>query len=115
MNSEAVPLRVAVLSDEVAGVAGQHDVVDFALAAGPEIDHFPDIGKMVGNHVAGDFARRFGLGHDVEKVVPLRVTQQVLKIAREPVFDARFRLLGMAFESVGQFVNQFGFHRNSVS
>ncbi len=37
----------AILGDEVAGESGEHDVVDLALAAGTELDHFVDVNKMV--------------------------------------------------------------------
>lgn len=39
--------RIAVLRDQVAGVAGEGDVLSFALCAGAEIDHFRDAKKMV--------------------------------------------------------------------
>ena len=38
--------RVAVLRDQVAGVPREHDVVDLALAARAQVDHFVDVDKL---------------------------------------------------------------------
>ena len=46
--------RVAVLGDEIAGVTGHHDLIHLALAARSEIDHFPDVGKMVSGFVPAE-------------------------------------------------------------
>lgn len=51
---------VAILGDKVAGIAGEHHIVNFALATRAEFDHFPDIRKMVGNVVARHLAGGFG-------------------------------------------------------
>jgi hypothetical protein len=64
---------------------------------------------MVLHRVTGDLARRFGPDHHIEEVLPLRVAQQVLKVACKPVFDAGFCLLGVPLEGLGQRMYDFGF------
>ena len=103
-------LGITVLRDQVAGVAGEHDVIDFPLAARANIDHFADVGKMVGDFMSRDIASGFRLRHDVEKIVPLRVAKQLLKISGEPEFDARIGLLSVALEGLRQRMNQVGLH-----
>ena len=68
--------RVAVLSDQVAGVAGEGDVLDLPLGAGTKIDHFADIGKMVLRIITGSLASGYGLVDDLRKVLPLGVSQK---------------------------------------
>jgi hypothetical protein len=51
------------LGDEVAGVAGEHEIVDFTLGAGADFDHFVDVNKMVCRPVSRDFAGGFPLGN----------------------------------------------------
>jgi hypothetical protein len=82
----------------------------FPLTAGPQIDHFVDVNKMVGNGVIRDFTGGFCLIDDRGKVAPFDVTQQVLEIASEPKLDAGFGLLGVALESGGQLLNLVGLH-----
>ena len=91
-------------------VARQHQVIDLALATRAQIDHFADIGKMVGYGVPRNLARCFGLGNHIQKVVPLRVAQQVLNVACQPKLDAAIGLLGVTFKRRGQRINEFGFH-----
>ncbi len=38
---------LTVLSDEVAGIAGQSDVFDLSGCSTAKLNHFPDIKKMV--------------------------------------------------------------------
>lgn len=95
-------VRIAVLIDGVAGMAGEHDVIHFAPAAGAQIDHFADVGKMVANRMARYLAGRARLGHDIQEVVPLRVTEQVLQIARQPGPDAAIGLLRVRLEGGGE-------------
>ncbi len=40
-------LGIAILGVELAGITGEHDIVDFSLAARPKGDHFVDVNKMV--------------------------------------------------------------------
>lgn len=46
---------VAVLGDQVAGVAGEHEVVDGALGTATKFDHFRDATKMVADRVTRGF------------------------------------------------------------
>jgi len=49
---DASGIGEAILGGEVTGVAGDHDVVDLSAGAGANLDHFPDVGKMVGHLMA---------------------------------------------------------------
>ena len=62
-------------------------------------------------HLAG----RFRLGDHVQKVVPLRISEQNLEIAGQPILDSRLGLLCMAFEADGELLNDFCFHASSPS
>ena len=77
---------------------------------GAQVDHFPDVGKMVGDIAAGDFTGRFGLGNHVQEIVPLGVTEQMLDIARQPIFYAVLSLLGMGFKGARKSGDLFRFH-----
>jgi hypothetical protein len=104
--------RIAILGDEIAGIAGEHEIVNFTLRALAELDHFVDVNKMIGNHVARDFAGDFRLGDgSLVEVAPLGIAEKLLEIASQPVFDAALGLLGVAFESLGELMNEVGFHR----
>jgi hypothetical protein len=102
--------RVTVLRNQVARIAGEHDVVDFALAAGAQVDHFPDVRKMVVNVMSRDFASCFGLEDDIQEVFPFGVAQQMLDVPCKPVFNASFGLLRMALKVVGEGLDQLFFH-----
>lgn len=103
---------VAVLGDEVAGVTGEHDVVDLAFRSLGQLDQFVDVNKMIGNGVAGDFAGGFCLGNGgLVEVPPLGVAQKLLEVACQPVFHAVFSLLGVAFEGFGELLDEVGFHK----
>ena len=65
--------RISILGDEVAGVTGEHDVLDLTLGAGADFDHFPDVRKMVLNRMTGDLTRGLGLGNHGLKILPFVV------------------------------------------
>jgi hypothetical protein len=88
-------LWIVVLSDQIARVTGQHQVLDLALAARAKIDHFGDLNKMVGNWMFRYLAGDCGFGDNAREVAPLGVSQQMLNVARQPVFNATVRLLDM--------------------
>ena len=102
---------IAVLGDEVAGIAGEHEIVNLTLAAGAEINHFVDVNKMVLDGMTRDFTGGLGLGNGGVEVAPLIVTEQVLQVTGEPVFDATLGLLGAGFEGAGECLDKFGVHR----
>ena len=85
------------MGNEIAGVPG-HEVVHFALAAGTEIDHFPDVGKMVRDLMTRDLTRGLCLGDQVQEVVPLGVAQQMLDVSGKPELDTAFSLLRVRFK-----------------
>ena len=101
---------IAVLGDEVAPVAGEHDVGDLTLAAGAEFNHFVDVNKMVLDALIREFTGGFGLVDDLLKISPFCVAEEVLKVAGEPVLDAVFGLLSVAFEGFGEGEDLVGFH-----
>ncbi|WP_456151152.1 hypothetical protein [Caballeronia mineralivorans] len=109
-KSDLLLLRVPVLRHQIAGIASEHDVVDFTLAARAQVDHFPDVRKMVCSRVPGRFAGYLGFVHDLDEVLPLGISQQMLKVAGKPELDTATGLLGVRFEMLGQRVDQFGLH-----
>ena len=50
---------VAILRDQVAGIAGEHEVIHLPLAARAEVNHFVDVNKMVCDGVTGYFTGDF--------------------------------------------------------
>ena len=76
--------RIAVLGDQVAGIARQSNIVDFPLGTRAEIDHFPDIKKMVLGVVTGGLASSYGLVDNLGEVLPFRVSQEHLEVSRTP-------------------------------
>ena len=102
---------IAILSDEVAGVAGEQDILDFPLRAFGQLDRFVDVNKMIGDGKPGNLTGGFRLGHGgLVKVPPLGVSEQMLDVPGEPVFDARFSLLGVGLEGGGERLNDVGIH-----
>jgi restriction system protein len=91
-------------------VRSEHDVIDVTLAAGAQINHFPDVRKMVVDVMSGDFASRFGFANDIEKIFPLGITQQMLDVPCQPVRHTTFGLLRMALKGDGEGVDQLFFH-----
>ena len=65
--------RVTVHHDQVAGVAGEHVIINLALSSLGESDHFPDVGKMIGRNISGIFAGLLGFQNYFLKVIPLFV------------------------------------------
>src|SRR5690606_9683029 len=79
--------RIPVLGNQIAGVAGEHDVVDLSLAARADVDHFVNVNKMVRDTMSRDVARRFGLGYGTTgEIPPFGIPQEMLNIARQPEF-----------------------------
>jgi len=42
---------IGVLDDEITGAARKRPILDLALCAGTDANHFGDINEMVGSHV----------------------------------------------------------------
>ncbi len=80
--------RIAVLHDQVAGVAGQVDVGHLAFGARADFDHIEDILEMVGLGVAAVAAGFLGPFDYRQEVAVFRVLQHAGKLARHPVFVA---------------------------
>ena len=55
------------------GVTGKRHILNFALGSLSQIDHFPDIGKMIGDDYSAAFTGCFGLVNYFHKVVPLGI------------------------------------------
>jgi hypothetical protein len=90
--------RVAVLDDEVAGVAGEPVVRYPAGGTGAEFDHFVERDKMVGDGLAGALAGRLGLFNDLHKVAPSLVLQHRCQVPRKPELGIVLVQLPDAFE-----------------
>jgi len=104
---------VAVLRDEVAGIAGEHDVRYILGCTLGHGDRFVDVNKMILGQMPTHFAGCFRFADDLAEVSPLGITQQVLNISGQPIFNAAFGLLCMAFKRVGQGLNQLFLHAAS--
>jgi hypothetical protein len=106
---------IAIPGDEVAGVAGEHDVINLTPGARADFDHFVDVNKMVCGAVAGDLAGGFGLGNSgLAEVAPLGVTEGLLAIVGQPVFAAALGPLSVTFKGVGELMNEVGFHQSRL-
>lgn len=79
--------RITVLSDEIAGIAGQHEVLNFALSTLSNIDHFRDATKMIAFRVIRFLTGLDGALDRHNEVLPPGVTQRLLQFPREPEFD----------------------------
>ena len=55
---------------------------------------------MVRNWMARNLACGLGLGYDCDKLSPIGITQKVLNVACQPLFDTTFSFLGMLFELI---------------
>ncbi|MCU0747977.1 MAG: hypothetical protein MUF13_00320, partial [Akkermansiaceae bacterium] len=78
---------VSVLGDQVAGIAGQHEVLDFALPALAVGDQFRDATKMMFRFVTRCLTRLNGPLNGSHEVFPTGIAERFLKIAGEPKFD----------------------------
>jgi hypothetical protein len=101
--------RIAVLGDEVAGVASEHEILDFALPALAESDHFPDPRKMIGSIMASGFAGSYRIIDDLAEILPFRVAKYLLKISGQPKFQAGFELGLDEFFQLGKKLGDNGF------
>ena len=66
--------RVAVLDDEATGVAGEHDVGHFPLAAEARGDHIAGVSKMVGSRMMRDLTGDFGFVDNLQRFASLYST-----------------------------------------
>jgi hypothetical protein len=65
---------------------------------------------MIVHLMPRDFAGGFGLGDDVQKIIPFGVAEKMLNIAGQPILDATLGLLGVGFKGGGEGLDEFGFH-----
>lgn len=91
--------RIAILRDQVTGEAREVVVVDLALAARSNGDHFAGAGKMVLHIVSRLRARRHCPPDGILEPSPLAVTKQRREVARAPVACAMFVSALECFES----------------
>jgi hypothetical protein len=77
----------AALRDKVASVARKHNIAYFPLCGGADIDHFPDVGKMVIYLLARVLACSLCFIKYLQKIIPFRVSQQYLQITSIPELD----------------------------
>lgn len=90
-DNDCVLARIAVLGDEVAGVAGEYEVFDAALGTATQSDHFRDATKMVSCVVTACSARLYGTFDGGLEIFPARVAQRLHEVADKPEFDAFVR------------------------
>ena len=106
--------RVAVLGDEVAGVAGEHQIIygTFPLATGAAGDHFPDASAKWSRsmYVPATSQAVLALETTDLKLSHCSIAKQVLKVASQPELNTVFCLPGVGFKVVGERLDDFGFH-----
>lgn len=90
--------RVTVLDDQVAGVAGEPEILDLAVCARADRDHCEDVLKMVARQLAAVPASVFRARNDRQKMPELRVLQHAGKLPGEPKFAALIIALPDALE-----------------
>jgi len=81
---------VAILGDQVAGIAGEGNFFDAALGAAADFDYFADIGKMVFPFFARTFVSVFGFFNGVQEIVSFGITQNGLQFAGAPAFGSGY-------------------------
>ena len=101
--------RIAVLGDEVAGIASEHEILDFALPAFAQSDHFPDLRKMIGSLMARGFAGCHRTFDHLAEILPFRIAKYLLKISSQPKFQAGFELGLDEFLQSGKKLGDDGF------
>ena len=84
--------RVAVLGDEVAGIARELVVLDLALGALAGLDHFRGLTKMILTCGSRSIPRHFRPLYCNREVFPAPVSQKLHDVARIPELDAAFRV-----------------------
>lgn len=108
--------RIAVLGNQVAGVAGEHEIVDETLGAATKFDHFRDATKMVADRVASGFTGLDGTIDGGLEIFPTGVPEGLHEIAGKLELDAF--IWGSLAKSVKLFREQLnctGLHSDSFS
>ena len=104
---------IAVLYNQIAGVAGQSDIGEFAFCARTDFDHFENILEMVFDGlttVAASLLRAF---QNRQEMAILGIIQHLSQWSCQPIFIAFFILLADAVESSVMFLGN-AFISNSV-
>jgi len=84
--------RVTVLGNEVTGVAGEHEILDFTLPTFAVADQFTDLSKLIGNIMARGFTGQRSILDHLAEILPIRVAENPLKITRQPELQTGFKL-----------------------
>jgi hypothetical protein len=90
--------RVAVLSNQVTGKAGEVVVFDIALTSLTYFDHFAGAGKMIMGLIYRLFTGCYRPLYSIVKPPPLAVTQKRLKLASAPKLSAMLVHLFQVFK-----------------
>lgn len=103
--------RITVLDDQVAGVAGQPDVLDLPLRAGADVDHCEDILNMVLYRLAAIAAGFLGPFDDGQEMAVLRIVQHACQLPCQPELVALVIDVADALET-GMVLTRDGFFRH---
>jgi hypothetical protein len=76
--------RVAVLSDQIASIASEHEILNLALATLPVGDQFRDATKMMPDFVTRGLAGLDGTLDGGQKILPPCIAKRFLQIPGEP-------------------------------
>ena len=83
---------IAVLRNQVAGIAGQHIIINLALRTFGKFDHFPDAGKMILDMLSCVYTRIPRLFDYIVEFFPLRIAEKPAKFSRTPTFVPSYSL-----------------------
>jgi len=81
----------AILGDEVAGVACEHEVFNFSFSPTSKPDHFRDATKMVIWICTTRFAGFYRFFEDVYEISPPGVSKWLLNVSGKPELNILFR------------------------
>ena len=86
-KSDGFLARIAVLGDEVTGVAGEHEVINRSFGAAAKFDHFRDATKMVRHRVTRCFEGLNGAVDRGLEVLPAGVSKRFHDVPGKPELD----------------------------
>ena len=102
--------RVTILCNEIASITCQHHIIYLTVSPRAKLDHFPDVGKMVGNRFAGIGAGVFCPFHSIFETLPFRIPENMIEFSGTPAFHTLV-FDGNGFETVKQFLYFLRFHK----
>ena len=66
---------VTILCDQIASIAGEHNVIHFSLGTFCDVYHFADVSKMIRNRLSCISTCLFGFVNDITEITPLLIAK----------------------------------------